>query len=141
MSMATLATLNLQEAAINFGTIPPGINFTSTNTSLTVENGGNVEIDIDLNGSSVFDCPTNPDIDIAYLKWNYTGSDAYGSSTALTTNPAQGQATDFDLTEDQSIAATSSNTSQAIYWGMGVPFGVIGGQTCSALIRVAAVQG
>ncbi|MBR9682427.1 MAG: hypothetical protein GOV02_02015, partial [Candidatus Aenigmarchaeota archaeon] len=103
------------------------------------ENGGNVEIDVDVNGTSVFDCPTNPDIAISHLKWNYSVSNVYGSSTALTTTASP--ASSFDLGEDQLVAATSSNTTEVLYWGMGVPFGVVGGQTCDAQIRVAAIQG
>ena len=141
MTMATLATLNLQEASIDLGTITPGTNLTNTNVSLTIENGGNVELDLDLNGTSTFVCPTGPNIPIAYLKWNYSSSNLYGSSTGLTTTVGSPTAGAFDLTEDQSIAAASTNTSDVLYWGMGVPYGVIGGQTCVATIRVGAVQG
>lgn len=136
--VANLNALNLTDEFIFLGNIKPGENTSTHSVSMGVDNGGNIQIDLDLNGTTDFDCPTNPDIAIGNLSYDTTTGTAYGAGTALTTT-ATAEA-GFDLTEPENVGATPSTASGTLYWGMGVPIGIVGGQTCDATVRVAAIM-
>jgi hypothetical protein len=133
-----LNALNVTNATLNLGTLSPGAN-TSTHTNGTnIENGGNIRIDLNLNGTSVFTCPTPPNIGIGNLSYDLTTGTAYGSGTALTTSATAKSTFNLDSAAGSSGVPTAPN--KYLYWGMGMPMSTVGGQTCSATIRVAAIM-
>jgi hypothetical protein len=133
-----LNALNVTNATLNLGTLSPGAN-TSTHTNGTnIENGGNIKIDLNLNGTSVFTCPTAPNIGIGNLTYDLTSATGYGSGTALTTTATAKTTFNLDSATGSSGVPTAPN--KYLYWGMGMPMSTVGGQTCSATIRVAAIM-
>ena len=137
ISVANLNALNLTDEFIFLGNIQPGNNINHT-VNMTVQNGGNIIIDLDLNGTTQFDCPTNPDIDIGNLSYATAYNTVYASGTDLTTTATPEAA--FDLASPAAGGATPTGTDDDLYWGMAIPIGTVGGQTCDATVRVAAIM-
>ncbi|MBR9682239.1 MAG: hypothetical protein GOV02_01055 [Candidatus Aenigmarchaeota archaeon] len=138
ITVANLNALNLTDEFIFLGNIAPGADTTLTNVSMGVDNGGNIKIDLDLNGTTDFTCATGPNILIGNLVYDTSAATAYGSGTNLTTTATA--LSTFDLLEPQNVAATPSTASGTLYWGMGIPIGTVGSQTCDATVRVAAIM-
>ena len=136
ITVDNLNALNVTNNTINLGTYVPGTNSTTHPNASTIQNGGNIQIDLNLNGTSTFDCATNPDIDIGNLTYNLSAAAAYGLTKLTTTATALST---FNLNSAAGGAAFPTATSNNLYWGIGVPLYTVGGQTCNATIRVAAI--
>lgn len=126
----TLLALNIP-STINFGTMSLGD--TSTNTTeneTSVENYGNVLIDVDLSGDDM-SCSSGT-IPVGNIKYSDTDNTAYASMTALTTS-----ATTLNLNVAQRTNGVSTKTT---YWKIQIPSTGVGG-SCTNTITFTAVAG
>lgn len=118
----TLVALNPQ-GSISYGTVDPGTNTGATNATLTVENTGNVAIDLDVSGSALCtDYPTCSGGVIPVANQEYLGSAfTYGAGISLSGTPTR-------LNYPIAIATNSSSPStDLMYWGIAIPTGIPGG--------------
>jgi hypothetical protein len=106
--------------AINYGSLAVLADTGSTNASTTVENEGNVEINVEVEGTDMSDGATSA-IPSTYQKFA-TSSFAYsgcGYCNSLSST------TPFELDVDLTKPTTDSPTvSDALYWGIAIPYGV-----------------
>ena len=123
-----LAALDVTEASIDFGALD--FNETSTDKTATVQNIGNVQIDVQLSGSA-FTC-TSGSLLRNSVHYNASSSIDYGLMAELT-----GTATtlDFDLAK-----STGTSSTKLTYWKIKLPESGVGG-TCSNLITFTAISG
>ncbi len=109
----TLRALNTT-ATINYGTLDPGQNSTSTNQQITVTNTGNDAIDIRLYG---IDMTWNGNtIDTANQEYSLSPF-TYGSGNYLKEAPSYDDV-DANLPKP---TESPSNSSDIFYWGLGIP--------------------
>jgi hypothetical protein len=111
----TLRALNITATTtINYGTLDPGQNTTSTNQQITVTNTGNAAIDVRLYG---IDMTSNGNtIDTANQEYSLSPF-AYGAGNDLKESPSYDDV-DADLPKP---TQSPSNSSDIFYWGLGVP--------------------
>jgi hypothetical protein len=138
ITMDNLNALNITNSTINLGTYAPGANSSTHPNGTNIQNGGNIRIDVSLNGTTAFTCPTAPNINIGNLTYDLATGTAYGSGTALTTTATAQSTFNLDSNATSTVFPTAPN--KYLYWGIGIPIGTIGGQICSATIRVAAIM-
>jgi hypothetical protein len=136
ITVDNLNSLNVTNSTMNMGTLSPGANTSTHTKGSEIANGGNIKIDLNINGTSVFDCPTNPDIGIGNLTYNYTSAGTW-PGTAVTTTAT---ATQFNLDSAADSVGAPTAPTDNMFWGIGIPLGTVGGQTCNATIRVAAIM-
>jgi hypothetical protein len=124
-----LIALDVTEATIDFGTLALGAT-SSSDVTATVQNTGNVQIDVNLTGSA-FSCATGS---LAQENIHYSASSgiAYGSMTALS-----GTTANLDLNVAKSTGASSTKLT---YWKISLPANGAGG-TCTDTITFTAVSG
>jgi len=120
---------------IAFGTMSVGQTSSSDSTD-TVTNTGNVRFDINVNGTNMTcdGAESNP-IGVTYIRYHHDSGQDYSNMTSLTTNPADtaaGLKTNFDLVEG---AASDKLT----YWKISIPTGVSG--SCTGYSQFEAVKG
>jgi len=109
----TLRALNVT-ATIDYGTLDPGQNTTSTNQQITVTNTGNAAIDVRLYGA---DMTWNGNtIDTANQEYSLSLF-AYGAGNDLKESPSYDDV-NVDLPKPTQSPSTSSDI---FYWGLGVP--------------------
>ena len=119
-------------SSIAFGSLSIGQD--STNHTAQVNNTGNSQIDVRLNGTNM-SCTTQGNITIGQLHYNSTTASDWTLMCALTdtgTDTCGEIQSNFDLTDG---AATSKN----VYWILRVPTGVSG--TCTGFITFTAIAG
>jgi len=111
----TLRALNITATTtINYGTLDPGQNTTSTNQQITVTNTGNAAIDVRLYGA---DMTSNGNtIDTANQEYSLSLF-AYGAGNDLKESPSYDDV-DADLPKP---TQSPSNSSDIFYWGLSVP--------------------
>ncbi|MFH1174183.1 MAG: hypothetical protein V1725_03565 [archaeon] len=131
-----LYAMNVTPTTIVYGTVSAGKN-SSTDSTITVTNLGNREIDVTLNGYAYYigddlamNCTTG-NISIVYERYSLLSGRSYGSMTSLTGSPVQVDT--FNLTIKNSTFAGTKN----IYWKMGVPSLQKG--NCSGFVVVSLV--
>ena len=114
----TLHALDVTHA-INYGSLSASSTTGATNASSTIENLGNAAIDINLNGVDLSDGYSST-IPVIYQKYA-TSTFNYDSCPTgcynLSTTSVQ---LEVDLTKPTSLAPVTD----AVYWGIRVPFGV-----------------
>ena len=122
-----------------FGTARPGDTL-AVNKSHTVTNYGNVEMDLQLNGSNPgMTCDSVANIPTGNIKFNCTSTQGtdYGAGTPLTTSASSTNCTGFDLAESSSTASPPVVSTDDTYWGVNVPEGVSG--NCQGTIWFTAI--
>ncbi|MEM5814282.1 MAG: hypothetical protein QXD77_00505 [Candidatus Aenigmatarchaeota archaeon] len=123
-----------------FGTANPGDKL-AVNKTHAVTNYGNVQIDLQLNGSNPgMDCTSATDIPTGNIKYNCTNSQGAvfdGIGTPLTTTASSANCTDFDLDESSSTSFPPALSSKDTYWGVEIPLGVSG--SCQGTIWFTAI--
>ncbi len=125
-----LLSLNVTDL-LDFGSLSVGE--TSGDETLEVNNTGNVQIDIQVNGTDM-DCHSGT-IDVSQIHYNESDSVAWASMCELTTAPADtcpAFSSSFNLADG---AAASKET----YWKLQVPESV--GGSCSGWLTVQATAG
>ncbi len=117
--MYTLYGLDLNTSSINFSTLDPGQNSTSTATT-TVVNTGNAPIDINLSGSALTG-PGGPSYDIPVGSQKYaTSTFVYGSCSIC--QLLTGSATNVSVNISKTTSTTTQSTKD-LFWGINVPTG------------------
>lgn len=108
---AELAALNLGAATLDFGTnLDPAS--TSAVQTVSVQNYGNVQIDVQLNGTAMNHETEAASIAVGFL--NYSLSADMSNKASLTGSPATNAT--FDL-------AKGASSSKSLYWQLSVPSG------------------
>lgn len=125
----SLIALNVTEATIDFSTLALGATSASDVTA-TVQNSGNVQIDVNLTGSA-FSCTTGS-LTLENVHYSASSGIAYGSMTALS-----GTTTNLDLNVAKSTGVSSTALT---YWKISLPANGAGG-TCTNTITFSAVSG
>jgi hypothetical protein len=126
---------------LDLGSVAAGTDQSTCAVDHSTWNYGNVQIDLQLNGSAL-DCPSPyTDIPVAKLHFNCTDDDAfYGNqSTVLTGTPSSTNCTSFDLAKSSTSSGTPTASTDKTYWGVGVPAG--SGGTCTGTIHFTAIAG
>ncbi|MFO8016948.1 MAG: hypothetical protein R6U32_07655 [Candidatus Woesearchaeota archaeon] len=143
-TMNTLTALSIPPL-IDFGTLVVGTPSDIVNTTL-VNNTGNEQIDISLDGYGVTDgdgyamnCTsgTNPEIPISNLRYNITAqNESYTQMTSLTDTAFTETA--FDL-----VQRTDDTTPAGAQKSLAFKFNVSGGAggTCNGTVNIAAISG
>jgi hypothetical protein len=109
----TLRALNVT-GSIDYGTLDPGQNTTSTNQQITVTNTGNAAIDVRLYGTDMI--WNGNTIDTANQEYSLSPF-TYGAGNDLKESPSYD-----DVNADLPKPTQSpSNSSDIFYWGLGVP--------------------
>jgi hypothetical protein len=105
-------------SAISYGSLAVDADTGSSNASTTVENEGNVEINIEVEGSDMSDgaSSTIP----AYEQKFATSTFTYGVCTSCV---SLSSTTPYELDVDLSKPTSIPPTSDAVYWGVRVPYG------------------
>jgi hypothetical protein len=114
-------------ASLDFGSNQSG-NY-SINKSHSVQNCGNNQLDIQVNGSNVMPCSIYGSIAVGNVSYSATQSGGY---TNLTNTYAT-----LDLNVIR--ATTDTNSTKNSWWRLYVPYGVAG--TCTGTITMLAKQG
>lgn len=137
IEVAALAALDITETTIDYGTLALGGNSsaTSANTTTTVKNSGNSQIDISVTGLPLT-CSIDGQIAATQIKYDDNSSPAYASmehglTTSASTVPA------FNLA---SQTTTGSSSTKSVYWMLQTPTTGASG-TCSNTVTVSAVSG
>ena len=132
----TLTAFTLRKSGINFGALSLGLNTTTTNQNITIENHGNEPIDISLTGyaSSSGDnlsmnC-TLGTIPIHYLEYSASAF-TYGAGVDLTNTSTE---LDFDLFRGNESVVRPQKLS---YFGFGIPTNGVAGSCSGNLVIVA----
>lgn len=128
---AELAALSLSASSIGFGSLAPGA--TSTASTLTVTNHGNVGIDIATSGTALSN-GAGQSIPVSSVKYDLVNA-TMGSKVDLTSSAFTN--TGFDL-------AKGSASSKGTYWQVVVPSGsgqYIPASTYSGTVTVSAIKG
>lgn len=107
--------------AIDYGALEVNSNTGSVNASTTIENLGNVEVDIDVQGTDLTDglssfIPAEQQ-KFATTTFNYSGC---GSSCTLLSS-SSAVVLDVDLTKPTNVTPP---VADEVYWGIEIPFGV-----------------
>jgi hypothetical protein len=127
---------------LNLGSVPAGTNQSTCSVDHNTWNYGNVQIDLQLNGTAL-DCPSPyTDIPVGYIHYNCYYDDLdYGSETsALTSTPDGSNCNLFDLSKNSTATTEDPQApSKQTYWGVGIPTG--SGGTCTGTIHFTAVAG
>ncbi len=125
----SLVALDVTEATIDFSTLALGAT-SSSDVTATVQNNGNVQIDVNLTGTAL-SCTSGS---LAQENIHYSASSgiAYGSMTALS-----GTTANLDLNVAKSTGAASTALT---YWKISIPSSGAGG-TCTDTITFTAVSG
>jgi len=126
---------------LDLGSVAAGSNQSTCSVDHSTWNYGNVQLDLQLNGTAL-DCPSPyTDIPVGYLQYNCTDDDApFGTnSTALTGAPASTGCTSFDLAKSSTTTGSMTASTDKTYWGVGIPTG--SGGTCWGTIHFTAIAG
>lgn len=126
-TVAELVGLNLG-SGIDYGTLAVGAT-SASDVSLSVENYGNVELDVNYQGTQMT-CDTLY-IATGSQKYHLTADTAYGSMVTLTEDDVIAQ---HDLAKRTQGSASSENS----YWKLNVDAGVEG--TCTGTVTATAVK-
>lgn len=120
VELNTLTAINVTTSSINYGTVSANTDTGATDQVATTTNAGNSSTTLQLSAVSTLTSGANS---IATSSQHYsTSTFTYpGTSTALTASPVT--VTGFLLTAPTS----SSNVSQATFWGLSVPGGTATG--------------
>jgi hypothetical protein len=111
--------------SLNFGSMSPGdTTATESELTLSIENRGNIELDVNITSAGDLACASGT-IDDANIHYN-TSQVAYASMCAVGSYCAETE-TNFDLRKRNS--GDGSNPSNTVYWGIQIPSGV--GGACS----------
>ncbi len=105
--------------AINYGALAPQTNTADYNATTTVENVGNGDIDISLEGTDLSDGGTSL-IDVDNQKFATT-TFSYSACTVCGTLATTTSQLEVDLNKPTS---TSTPITDDVYWGIQIPFGV-----------------
>jgi hypothetical protein len=124
-----LVALDVVEASINFGNMDLD-ETSSSDVSATVQNIGNIRIDVKLSGDS-FACSSGT-LSPETVRYSATSGNSYSSMTELT-----GTAITLDLNIAKS---TGSPSTKDTYWKISIPNSGVGG-SCSNTITFTAVSG
>ena len=124
-----LVALDVTEATVDFGTLALGAT-SSSDVTATVQNNGNVQIDVNLTGSA-FSCATGS-LDRETIHYNASSGIAYSSMTALSGTTAN---LDLNVVKSTGVASTALT-----YWKISLPASGAGG-TCTDTITFTAVSG
>lgn len=128
-SYEALAALDLDTSSVAFGSIDPGVD--SSVKTVTVENFGNVLIDLQTEGSSLSD-GVGHDIDVSRIKYDLANSNMSASSALTSTAFTNGG---FNLAYGPAQTSTT-------YWQLDTPSGdeqYLPAGTYSGTITLAAV--
>jgi len=128
-TMNQLIALDVTEDSVNFGTLALGAT-SSSDVTATVQNNGNVQIDVNLTGSAL-SCTTGS-LDMETIHYSASSGIVYGSMTALS-----GTTANLDLNVAKSTGAASTALT---YWKISLPASGAGG-TCTDTITFTAVSG
>jgi hypothetical protein len=124
-----LVALDVVGTSINFGDM--ALNETSaSDVSTTVQNVGNIRIDVKLSGDS-FSCSSGT-LSPETARYSATSGNSYASMTELT-----GTAITLDLDIAKS---TGSPSTKDTYWKISIPNSGVGG-SCSNTVTFSAVSG
>lgn len=129
------------DSVLAFGTKTPAQNDTVCAKSHNIYNAGNVQIDFQVNASTMT-CDQSGSIPPGYIAANLTANGEYDVSYHLSTTlggPDTGNK--FNANLDENNTATTQPPifpSKATYWGIGIPSGVLG--NCQGTIWFAAVS-
>lgn len=137
VAVGALQALDLKtgETTISYGTLSPGETMAAAaDIQTTVENAGNIELDILLTGSDMCSTWTTPyticgEYSIARAKqhWAYTDATAYASGYALVQTASTDEPNDISLNGclNRNMAVRTANNStaedRAIQWLLSVP--------------------
>jgi hypothetical protein len=116
VEMLTLRALSIAPD-INYGTLAVGKNTGNNNASTTVENTGNSDIDVSVNGSDL--TGSGSSISVSEQKFA-TSSFAYSSCALCQVLTATSTTVDVNLPKPN---ATATPITDRIYWGIEVPEG------------------
>ncbi len=106
-----LAALSIAQASLSFGTVDPGVR--SDASQLTVQNEGNVDIDLETSGTPL--AHTSEPVEIAVDRVKYDlDSDAFNNEQSLSATPF--------VNEGFALAPGASSTA-ATHWALDVPSG------------------
>ena len=113
IEMGSLQALNVT-SSIAYGTVNPNTDTGATNQQVTITNTGNVEIDPELSGTAMTDGGSGS-ISASQQKYDDASFTYSSGGTALSGTP-----TTLNLTLPQ---RTSTEITDLVYWGLGVPNG------------------
>ncbi|MEZ4156403.1 MAG: hypothetical protein R3B52_00285 [Candidatus Paceibacterota bacterium] len=113
IEMASLLALEITESTIDFGTIDPGNDTGGSNSTTTITNTGNVDMDPLLSGTNMTSGANSISAsNIEYAADAFT----YGAGTSLS-----GLSAALDITLPQPTNDGNPTTTDTISWGLGVP--------------------
>jgi hypothetical protein len=127
----SLAALDVTDATIDFSTMALGANST-TPTTMTVQNLGNVQIDSIFSGTN-YSCAIGT-IPATNTKYGLASANYDTLTTGLTESPVTQDG--FDLT----YRTGGTNSTKSEYWGILVPTSGVSG-TCTNTLTVTAIAG
>jgi len=130
-TVSTLLGLDVTNTVIEFGGMALGTN-TTTPTTMTVQNLGNILIDAQFNGGN-YSC-TSGTIPATNTKYGLTGANYDALGTGLTEGDVTQEG--FDLT----YRTGGTNSTKNELWGILIPTTGVSG-TCSNTLTVTAIAG
>ncbi len=116
VELITSTALDVPEDVIDFGSdLFVGENSGTDNSTTTVVNIGNSPIDASLSGTDMAGNPSGS-IGVSNMEWSLSGGFSWSSGSDLTT-------VDTGVNIVASNPISSTEVSDNIYWGIGIPFG------------------
>ena len=142
IDMDDLNAINMTQDDLDLGVYAAGTNSSTHPNTSTMENGGNIRIDVGLNSSSEFVCDIGENFSAGNLSYDLTTGTAYGAGTAITTS--QNVVTTFNLdpntTTGVSVSGGPTAPDDDVFWGIGVPTAISGGATCDTTVFIGAIM-
>ncbi|MFH1506730.1 MAG: hypothetical protein ABIE94_07155 [archaeon] len=136
-SIDALFAFNTTPEYISYGELNAGEN-ASSDTAIVLENLGNKEIDITLDGYALFDgdgnamACTQGNVTLSYERYSLSSDIAYSAMTSLTDLAVQLDSFNLAPTTD------AAKATKSVYWKMGLPKGLKG--DCSGYVTIALVS-
>ncbi len=140
VDVAPLLSIHVDDT-LDFGSVAANTNQSYSATNHSTWNYGNVQIDLQLNGTAL-DCPSSyTDIPVGFLHYNCTDyNQSYATLSAILTGTADGTScTGFNLAKSADTTTGPVAPPKKTYWGIGVISGA--GGTCNGTVHFTAVSG
>ena len=136
----SLVSVGTEDGTLAFGTVHPG---TATNTSDTIENWGNVQIDVMFNGTAMSCTPGS--IAVGNIGYNCTVPEAVANTVlteynVLTASPSYGAACDALNFDHSTTASSPSASTTSVYWALNTSSVDTPRGTCTGTIMYTGIQ-